>query len=130
MHYKTFGTHSVVDEDGLSSDIWMMSISLYTSIIILVSLKLALNTQYWTMLTWIGLIITSLGAYFVYISVSNVIPLFIVYQTATQLVKSPLFYLSVSFSVLSVFMVDLVIFSLKISKDNLLNYMKKSQRLN
>lgn len=34
----------MIDKHGFSPDLWMTSISMYSSVIILVNLKLALNT--------------------------------------------------------------------------------------
>lgn len=125
INFYTFGHEVVIAEEGYSSDIWSMSISLFTSIVVLVNLKLALNTQYWTIITWTSLLITSVGAYFVYVLVANEMKMFVIYQTASTLLASPIYYVSVCFSVLSAFTVDLLIFSIKTSEENLLNYVKK-----
>lgn len=45
-----------------------------------------------------------------------------------MLFSSPAFYLSLALSVLSMFILDLLMFTVKTSKDTLLNYMKKSAR--
>jgi phospholipid-translocating ATPase len=94
----------------------------------LVNLKLALNTQFWTVLTWTAYLLTSIGAYFSWMWVSDNIPGVVVYQTAVVLFESPLFYFCVTISILSMFSLDLLLFSFKISKDNLLNYYKRIVR--
>lgn len=76
------------------------------------------------MLTWIAFSVTSVGAYFVYIWISDQIKDVNVYKTAVMLFSSPLFYFTTSLSVLSMFALDLLLFALKTSKDTLLNYLK------
>lgn len=101
-----------------------MSISLYTSIILLVNIKLALNTQFWFLFTWVAFIVTSVGAYFVYIWISDIIIYVSVYKTLNMLFSTSIFYTGLALSILSMFALDLTMFSFKFTKSTLLNYLK------
>lgn len=85
-------------------------------------------------MTWFGLLLSSIGAYILYIFVADVIPFFVIYQTLGVLLSSPVFYSALFLSIISMFSVDLLSFYFKISKETLLNYFKetykKSEELN
>jgi phospholipid-translocating ATPase len=69
--------------------------------------------------------VTSLGAYFAYIWVSDSIYFLSISGTAKVMFTSSLFYWCIVLSVLWMFAIDMSLFSMKLSKDSLLNYMKK-----
>ncbi|KAL4445931.1 hypothetical protein ABPG74_010923 [Tetrahymena malaccensis] len=117
-----------LDSQGNVADIWATSISLYTSIIILVNLKLALNTQMWTIWNWVAFIFTSIGLYFAYIWLSDIWTLSGTYLTASTLFSSSQFYLCVSLNILTCFAFDCLLLAGKSSKDSLLNYLKRVTR--
>lgn len=87
-----------------------------------------MNTQFWTIITWFAYLVTSLGAYFLYVYISSIIPISQVYGTAGMIFSSPIFYLGLALSVLAMFVLDLLMFTMKTSKDSLLNYMKTQAR--
>ncbi|CAD8070330.1 unnamed protein product [Paramecium sonneborni] len=126
--YFELNDTTFIKENGYNNDLWFFSMSMSTAIMILVTLKLALNTQFWTIITWIAYIITSLGTYFAYMAVSNIVPKSAIYGTTTMLFSSYAFYLSLALSVLSMFIFDLLMFTIKTSKDTLLNYMKRQAK--
>ncbi|CAD8064402.1 unnamed protein product [Paramecium sonneborni] len=126
--YFELNDTTFIKQTGLNNDFWFFSMSMSTAIMILVTLKLALNTQFWTIITWVAYIGTSLGTYLAYMWVSNIIPQSSIYGTTRMLFSSPAFYLSLALSVLSMFILDLLMFTMKVSKDTLLNYMKRQAR--
>ncbi len=109
---------------GYETKYQFVSITLYTAIIFLVTLKLALNTQFWNWLTWFAYLVTSVGSYLLFMFVSNVWSLSGIYQQTGSLVSMPTFYLALLLSILGMFTVDLVLFSSSNLKDSLTNYIK------
>ena len=75
---------------------------------------------------WFAYLFTSIGAYIIYIWISDAIPILIVWKSAEFFFGSSLFYLGIILSILSMMALDLTMFSFKNSKKNLLNYMKKT----
>lgn len=71
-----------VNKKGNNADLWVFSISVYTSIILIVDLKIALNTKYWTMLSIIVLVCSGLLIYIGYVFISSEIKDFEVYQSS------------------------------------------------
>jgi len=54
---------SVLSDDGYNSDMWYLSITLYTAIFLIVDFKLALETRYWIWLSFLCFWIFSIGVY-------------------------------------------------------------------
>jgi len=82
----------------------------------------------WTIWNWVAFIFTSIGSYFGYIWISDILPLFAVYLTADMLFKSSKFYFTVILAVLICFAFDFLLLTAKNQKESLLNYFKKSTR--
>jgi len=57
--------------DGRNSDFWMMSITIFTCVIFVVNLKIALTTQYWTWIFFLSILLTSLIPYFIIVVISG-----------------------------------------------------------
>lgn len=68
--------------DGYSPDLWVTSITIYSSIILVVDVKIALNTKFWTKIMALSILLTSIALYFLYIFLANLIESFNVYLTA------------------------------------------------
>ena len=75
---------------------------------------------------WVAYILTSFGAYFIYIWLFDQFHYLQTWKTAEFIFGSPLFYLGITLSFLSMMALDLTMSSFKNSKKNLLNYMKQS----
>ena len=123
---------AIIDSDGLNGDLWSFSISYFTTIILLVDLKLALNTTYWIFLNWIALIPLSFCIYFGYFFVSNYLSSTWAYLTPLILVRTMHFYGSVLLGLFTFFLIDYLIFSIPnlISMNlshNLINYANKKR---
>ena len=58
--------------NSYSSGFYFLEISLVTSIVIIVNVKLALNVQHWSWLLVLGFIIPTLGGYLIYVVLSDI----------------------------------------------------------
>ncbi|KAL4496106.1 hypothetical protein ABPG72_015528 [Tetrahymena utriculariae] len=105
--------NDAMSSDGLSPDLWVVSITLYSAIILVVDVKLAVNTRYWTKSMLYSLIFTSLVPYFLYIFIANLIEQFNVYLTAQAVFTMPDFYLIIFFSLFLVVSFDILVIYLK-----------------
>ena len=91
--------YDILNKNGQVSDIWLLSLIIYTSIIFVVDLKIALTTEYWTWIYAITLFITSIIPYILFMIASSYISEFKVYNTIEVLVIDPDFYLLVMYNV-------------------------------
>jgi hypothetical protein len=70
--------YSIGDENDSSgynsygTGFYFLEISAYTSVIIVVTVKLAINVKQWNFILIIGFIVPSLGAYAIYMMLTNV----------------------------------------------------------
>lgn len=74
--------NNAINKRGQMSGMWVYSISIYTTIILVVDLKIALHTKYWTILSICVLLGTSLLIYIAYVFISSQIDDFEVYQSS------------------------------------------------
>ena len=75
MFYITYWQmeYDMLVVQGYNSSLWGVSITIYTAIVIIVDLKLAIHTKYWTSFNVIALVIFSLIIYIAYLIISNFI---------------------------------------------------------
>jgi hypothetical protein len=110
-----------------------VEISAYTSVIIVVTIKLAVNVKHWTVLLALGFLVPSIGAYVGYTFLTQFFETAISYNDMIDLLSMPSFYCVQFMCIGSMFSFDLFLFSLETSKNNFQNYIKnrtlKSQRL-
>jgi len=110
-----------------------VEISAYTSVIIVVTIKLAVNVKHWTVLLALGFLVPSIGAYVGYTFLTQFFETVISYNDMIDLLSMPSFYCVQFMCIGSMFSFDLFLFSLETSKNNFQNYIKnrtlKSQRL-
>lgn len=60
-----------ISRNGHNSDLWIVSVSVYSSIIVIATLKLAIHVRHWTLLIAFSIIFCSLGPYLSYVWLSN-----------------------------------------------------------
>ena len=60
-----------VNEDGYNSDFWLVSLTIFSSVILVVTFKLATHTRFWSILLFLSIVITSIGFYLIHMWVSN-----------------------------------------------------------
>lgn len=110
---------------GYETGLYFTELSAYTSVIIVVTVKLAINVKNWNCLLVLGFLIPSLGAYIVFCILQNVIYISDVFGQFSQLIVTPTFYLSNILAILGMFTVDFLLYSIETTKDNFQNYFKK-----
>lgn len=114
------------DTSGFSSyqsSFSFVEISAYTSVIIIVTMKIAINIKQWNLILVIGFII-SLGGYVGYRLLFNYISLSDVAGYLTNLLTMPSFYLCQMLCIMGMFSFDFFLFSLEATKGNFQNYLK------
>jgi len=96
-----------LNNNGKEVDFYYLSITLYTSIIFIVDMKIAIYTKYWTILTPISLILLSLVLYFAYMFGIDLVTDEMIAQTTHMLFTSCHFYLIVLMNFGVIFLLDL-----------------------
>jgi hypothetical protein len=84
---------SIINSQGHNINIWYLSITTYTAIIIVVDLKLLFNTNHVTIFVILSVFLLSLFIYFAYSWIADGVFGFKIYKTMVALVSSPQFYL-------------------------------------
>ena len=117
----------VLNKEGYTGDLWTFSITYFTTIILLVDLKLAINTTYWICLNWIALIPLSFCLYFAYFFVSNYLSSTWAYMTPINLITVMHFYGSVLLGLFCFFLIDYIMYFIPnlMFGDPLTNQLKK-----
>lgn len=104
---------SLVNQYGQNINIWYLSITIYTSIIIIVDLKLLVNTNYLTIFVIFSVFVLSLALYIGYSWIADNIFTFKIYKTMEMLVTSPIFYLSIGLVIGLFLIIEILIFLLE-----------------
>ncbi len=115
------------DTSGFSSyqsGFYFLEISAYTSVIIIVTIKIAINIKQWNIILILGFSIPSLGAYVGYRLLFNYIPASDIYGYLSNLLTMPSFYLCQMLCIMGMFSFDFFLFSLEATKSNFQNYLK------
>ena len=86
---------------------------MYTAIIIIVDLKLLVNTNYLTIFVIISVFILSLALYIGYSWVADSVFSFKIYKTMNAVVSSPIYYLSLGLVIGLFLIVEILIFILE-----------------
>ena len=60
-----------VNAEGYNSDFWLVSLTIFSSVILVVTFKLATHTRFWSILLLLSIIITSIGFYILHMWISN-----------------------------------------------------------
>ncbi len=106
---------TVNDSSGFSSyqsGFKFVEISAYTSVIIIVTLKIAINIKQWNAILMVGFLVPSLGAYVGYGLLFNYLPISDIGGYMTDLLQMPAFYLTQVLCIMGMFSFDLFLFSL------------------
>jgi Phospholipid-translocating P-type ATPase C-terminal len=103
---------------------WSFSVSSFTAVIFIVTLRLMLTSRYFTWLNLFCIFFMSLGIYFAYVWGSNYTSFSGTYQSIQMIFSSPHYYLSVFVCVSFCYLIDLLIeawrFEIKTSPTNFL----------
>lgn len=114
----------ILNKSGYSSDFWIFSISMFTSTVFIANMKLSIITQNWTILNWVALLGTSFATYFIYIWISDNLPIDIA-NTALMLFSSPSFYLCLFICILPFFGFQIFYYSFISPRPALINTLRK-----
>ena len=95
-----------INGDGHTGDIWNLSILNYTTVILVVDLKLGLYTRTWTFLNWLSLVLFSLLLYLGFTFVGDVLSFFNSNYTVMTMYKSWHFYLLQLLLVITAYLYD------------------------
>lgn len=60
-----------VNHSGINSDFWLVSLTIFSSVIMVVTFKLATHTRFWSGLLIFSILITSLGFYILHMWLTN-----------------------------------------------------------
>eukprot|EP01017_Pseudomicrothorax_dubius_P049053 TRINITY_DN9054_c0_g1_i2.p1 TRINITY_DN9054_c0_g1~~TRINITY_DN9054_c0_g1_i2.p1 ORF type:complete len:531 (+),score=99.30 TRINITY_DN9054_c0_g1_i2:502-2094(+) len=102
----------ILTRDGYNGDMWVYSITLYTCVVLVVSLKLALHTKYWTTMSLASFVVT-IGFYYVYTWFANYVPFFWVYRSSEMLHSSIHFYATIVLLVGGIYVFELAFLVLR-----------------
>jgi magnesium-transporting ATPase (P-type) len=92
--------------DGYMADMWFVSILNYTTIVLVVDLKLGMHTKTWTWMNWFSLLVLSLTIYFAYTFVGDVLTFFNSNRTVAIMYTSPHYWLLQGLFVVGAFLYD------------------------
>lgn len=98
--------------EGLNEGFYFAQISANTSVIIVVTLKLAINVKNWNILIFLSFLIPSIGAYIIYCFLINYIGISVAEYQFTDLASTPTFYIANILAILGMFSMDLFLFSI------------------
>ncbi len=100
---------SILNIYGQNDDLWSRSISLYTTVIICVNIKLMTICKFWSWTFVNSILISSILFYFVYIWIADNIDSFPLYKTATMIFSSFYLYSSIFLCCLTFLLVDILV---------------------
>jgi hypothetical protein len=97
---------------GHQADLWMVSITIYSIIIILSNIKIAMHVRHWTGLFIFSVVVCSLAPYLIYIWISNYTLAKYVHGTVIMSFRNPATYLVVTFiTIICIMIVSLIIYA-------------------
>lgn len=88
---------------------WAFSVSSFTSVIFIVTIRLMMTSRYFTWLNLFCIFFLSLGIYFLYVWASNYTGFSATYLSIPMIFSSPHYYLTVFLCVMFCFLLDLMI---------------------
>lgn len=94
-------------------NLWWLSITVYTTVIFVVDIKILFFTKFFTWFMVISVFLFSIGIYFVYFFVADYFNIFLIYKTAQALIESPIFYLNLILLIGTQIIVDITILILE-----------------
>lgn len=102
-------TNTAINTDGHQSDLWYLSILNYTTVVLVVDLKLGMYTRTWTFLNWFSIIVLSVFIYLAFTFTGEYLNFFNSNHTVMTLYQSPHFYLLQFFFLVLVYLYDQIV---------------------
>lgn len=85
----------VVGPDGLNSDFWFVSVSMFTSVYVVATLQNIYMVRYWTVFNVLSLSLLSVVCYVAWVFIEDNLSSFEIYGNLETIWASPIFYLIV-----------------------------------
>jgi uncharacterized membrane protein len=102
---------SAIGNAGYNGDLWMSSVIIFTIVIIVLTIKLAMHIRHWTKMMLFAITICSLAPYLIYIWISNYTLSKHVKGTIIMSFRTPqTYFIVIFFSVLDVLIVSVIIY--------------------
>lgn len=60
-----------LNSNGVSSSYWLVGLTIYSAVILVVTFKLSTHTRFWSVISFVTIIFFSLGFYVAYMWISN-----------------------------------------------------------
>ena len=102
-------TNTAINPDGHQSDIWYFSLLNYTTVVLVVDLKLGMYTKTWTFLNWISIIALSILIYLAFTFTGEYLTFFNSNHTIMTLYTSWHFYVLQLFFIITAYLYDQVV---------------------
>ncbi len=102
---------NILNRDADNSDLWSFSVTSFTCVIMIVTLKLMINSKYMTWINLVSIFFLSLGIYFIYVWASNYTGFSLTYMSIPTIWSSAHFYLTVIVCVTFCYIIDMFITS-------------------
>ena len=102
--------------DSLQNGLYLVEISAYTSVIIVVTVKIAVSVKNWSVILILGFLIPSIGFYIAFTFIEGVFEETVTYDSMPELLSMPCFYVIQILCVGSMFAFDFFLYSLKTTK--------------
>jgi steroid 5-alpha reductase family enzyme len=105
----------IMNKDGLNLDMWAMSVTMFTSVIIVVNLRILITHRLLNILNLLAIFLMSLGLYYSYKWVAHSMNYNYTYMTIAALHSSPLYYLSIFLCTTIAYCIDICIETIKVN---------------
>ena len=125
ISYAAFIEMPILNIDGFSGDLWIFSIVLFTLVVFLANIQLAISIRYWYLLTILAFLIPTFGAYVSYMWISNFIISFPIAFTVSMLFRTSQFFFLLILISAVIFLVELGLEIRKREKEILVSYFKE-----
>lgn len=102
--------------NSYQAGVYLVEISAYTNVIIVVTVKIAVNVKNWTVILLIGFLVPSLGVYIGFTFIQGFIEDSVTYKSITDLLSMPSFYIVQILCVGGMFAFDFLLYSIKTTK--------------
>ena len=100
-----------INKHGYNSDLWMVSITIYSIVIILNTIKISMHVRHWTGMFLFAVLVCSLAPYLIYMWISNYSLSKYVAGTVIMSYQSCLTYFIVVFvCILSIVIISVIIY--------------------
>jgi len=100
-----------MSEDGDTTDIWYVSITLYTTVVAVVTLRIILYTRFWTWINHVAILIFTILLFLIWFWIADNIKFFQVYKTAYMLATTWHGYLTVLVCLWLIYCIEMIFIS-------------------